>query len=309
MIRLKGLLRNRNLILLLSIFCGLFFSQGASVTRPFILPLLAVVMTLSTLSVSSEVLRKPGDLLRPAVLGILMNYLVLAGFLLATSTVLIQARDIWNGFVLLAAVPPAVAVIPFTDFLNGNRLYSLLGALGCYLGALGIMPLITLPLLGSGFVDPVKLLIIMVELIFLPLVVSRVLIWTRVSAKLESIKGPVTNWSFFVVSYTIIGLNREVFLGEPGILLPVMIIAFASTFLLGWLVEKTAGIFGFDRREAVSLILLGTLKNYGLAGGLALALFDRQTALPATVSVVFMVVYVIWLGYQQKHREAGTTGN
>ena len=33
---------------------------------------------------------------------------------------LINQEDIWIGFVLVAAGPPAVAVIPFTNILGGN---------------------------------------------------------------------------------------------------------------------------------------------------------------------------------------------
>jgi hypothetical protein len=33
---------------------------------------------------------------------------------------------------------------------------------------------------------------------------------------------------------------------------------------------------------------------------LALALFSKQTAVPATVSVIFMIVYIIWLGYKRR---------
>ena len=36
------------------------------------------------------------------------------------------------------------------------------------------------------------------------------------------------------------------------------------------------------------------------AGGLALALFSKQTAVPATVSVIFMIVYIIWLGFKRR---------
>ncbi len=36
---------------------------------------------------------------------------------------------------LLVAVPPAIAVIPFTDFLRGNTTFSLLATVACYLGA------------------------------------------------------------------------------------------------------------------------------------------------------------------------------
>ena len=49
-----------------------------------------------------------------------------------------------------------------------------------------------------------------------------------------------------------------------------------------------------------SLILLGTQKNTGLAAGLALALFSEKTAVPATVSTIFMIVYIIWLSLQQR---------
>jgi BASS family bile acid:Na+ symporter len=55
-----------------------------------------------------------------------------------------------------------------------------------------------------------------------------------------------------------------------------------------------------DRATLTSLVLLGTLKNYGIAGGLALALFSKKTAIPATVSSVFMIVYIIWLDFQKR---------
>jgi BASS family bile acid:Na+ symporter len=62
--------------------------------------------------------------------------------------------------------------------------------------------------------------------------------------------------------------------------------------VIGW----AAKLFRIDPKITTSLVLLGTIKNYGLAAGIALALFGEQTALPATVSSIFMFVYVIWLG-------------
>jgi BASS family bile acid:Na+ symporter len=193
-----------------------------------------------------------------------------------------------------------VAVIPFTGFLNGNVTFSLIGTLAAYLGALVIMPLIALGFLGTSLVDPVKLSTIMIELILLPLIVSRILIWTGMAARIEPIKGAITNWSFFIVTYTVIGLNREVFLGQPLSLLPVAAIAAASTFLLGWVIERVCLLFRIDPDRIPSLVLLGTLKNYGLAAGLSLALFSKQTAIPATVSVFFLIAYIIWLGFKKR---------
>jgi len=66
------------------------------------------------------------------------------------------------------------------------------------------------------------------------------------------------------------------------------------------IIERVGDLLRIKPKTLTSLILLGTLKNYGLAGGLALALFSKQTAVPATVSVIFMIVYIIWLGYKRR---------
>ncbi len=300
MVKLQRLVRDRNFILFSSLVLGLVWGDGARWTESITLPALALVMTLSTTGISVSVFRSPRNLLVPAMGGLAMNFALLGGFILGLSTLLIRDEALWGGFVIIAAVPPAVAIIPFTGFLNGNSTFSLIGSIGGYLGALIITPLIVLGLLGTGFVEPVKLVIIMVELIVVPLALSRILVLTGVSAKIEPLRGTITNWSFFVVSYTIVGLNRAVFLGHPLSLIPVALVALASTFFLGSVIEKVGGLFRIDRETLTSLILLGTLKNYGVAGGLALALFSKQTAVPATVSVIFMIIYIIWLGLKRR---------
>jgi len=124
------------------------------------------------------------------------------------------------------------------------------------------------------------------------------LLWNRIAAHLEPIKATITNWGFLIVFYTIVGLNQDIFVRQPLRLLPVALIAIASTFLLGMIIDSAGRLFKIDKKITTSLVLLGTLKNYGLAGGLALALFGKQTALPATVSTIFMFIYIIWLGFK-----------
>jgi BASS family bile acid:Na+ symporter len=299
MYRVQRLLRNRNFILFAAVVFGLLWGEGAQWTKSLTLPALALVMTLSTMGISMGELRSPRALLIPALSGLGMNYALLGGVILGLSMLLIRDEALRSGFIIIVAVPPAVAVIPFTGFLNGNSTFSLCGSIGGYLGALIITPLIVLGFLGTGSIDPLTLLIILVELIIVPLILSRILVWTRIAAKIEPFKGTITNWSFFVVAFTIVGLNRAVFLETPLSLIPVASIALASTFLLGLAIERVGVLFPIDQKTLTSLILLGTLKNYGLAGGLALALFSKRTAVPATVSVVFMIVYIIWLSYKR----------
>jgi len=235
--------------------------------------------------------------------GLLLNYVMLGGVLLGLSYVMISEAAIRDGFVLLVAVPPAIAVIPFTDFLKGNTVFSLLGTVACYLGALVITPFITLAFFGTGFIEPRSLIMIIAELILVPLILSRILLRSSLGRRLDAVKGTITNWSFFLVMYTIVGFNREFFLTRPLILLPVAVIAVASTFILGGLIEKVGRFMNLDRPTLTSLVLLGTLKNYGIAGGLALTLFSRKTALPAAVSSVFMIVYIIWLDLKKRRAE------
>jgi hypothetical protein len=51
----------------------------------------------------------------------------------------------------------------------------------------------------------------------------------------------------------------------------------ASTFLLGWGIEKAGILLHLPEKVLTSLVLLGTLKD-GLAGGPALALFSKKTS-------------------------------
>ena len=301
--KIYRLLRNRDFLLILSILLGLLWGQGAQWTQKIVIPALAAVMTLSTMGVSGDTFRSPRALLGPALAGLGMNYAVLGGVLLGLSALLVHEEPIWAGFILMVAVPPAIAVIPFSFLLDGDSTFSLIATIGCYLGALIIMPLITLGFLGAGFVDRVKLITIMGELILAPLIFSRIFVRSGMSVRIEPVKGAITNWSFFLVTYTIVGLNRGIFLNEPLSLLPAAIIALASTFFLGYVIEGMGRIFRVDPKKITSLVLLGTLKNTGLAAGLALTLFNEKTAVPATVNAIFMIVYIIWLSFKRRwHR-------
>ena len=92
-----------------------------------------------------------------------------------------------------------------------------------------------------------------------------------------------------------VGLNRDGILGQPLTLLPIASIAIASTFFLGVLIDWVLSLFHIPKETRTSLVLLGTLKNQGMAGGLALTLFSQEAALPAAISTMVMTVYIIWL--------------
>ena len=297
---LKSLLRNRNSIFLLALAAGLAFPAVTPVTRHLVLPALALAMALSAMEIGNDLFRKPRALLFPAFFGIIMSYIILGNIIIGLAAFMIRDETLWTGFILLAAVPPAVAVIPFSGFLKGNGPLSLVGTVGAYLGGLAIMPLIAVGLLSSATFDPLQLFRVTLELIVLPLCLSRLLIRDGWRERIAPYRGTVTNWSFFVVLYTLVGLNRSIIIGQPSTLLPVFAISIFTMFVLGFLIDWIAGRFHLPRETRTSLVLLGTLKNQGMAGGIALTMFSQEAALPAAVSTMVMIGYIIWLDFRKR---------
>jgi len=298
--KIAKLSHNRDFILSLALVMGLLLPQASRWTQHLMLPALALVMSVSTMGISRGAFPSPRSLIIPALLGVLMSYVVLGGFILGVSALFIHDKELWNGFIVLAIMPPAVAIIPFTDLLKGNNAFSLAGTVGGYLGALVVMPLVLYNFFESSRFVLERLSIVAIVLIIIPLIVSRILRWRKIDKDLEKVKGAITNWSFFVVVYSIVGLNQDIFTHQPMRLLPVAAIAVGSMFVLGLIIEWVGKLFRIDPKTTMSLVLLGTIKNYGLAAGIALSLFSKESALPATVSTIFMFIYVIWIGFKQR---------
>lgn len=296
------LLNNRNFIFLLSIVLGLLLPEPAQWTKLATMPALALVMTLATVNVPNDYFLKPRGILVPSLWGIIMTYVVLGGVILAMAALLIPDRNLWIGFVLIAAVPPAVAVIPFTAILEGNISDTLSGTVASYLAALLVMPLLFWIFIGTGFADPYKLVRIMLLLIVLPLVLSRIILCLKWQDRIAPVRGLLTDWGFFIVLYSMIGVNRDLIFSKPLAVLPLAAVVLAATFVLGFVIEKTGALLKKEKKDMVSFVLLGTLKNQGIAGGLAMALFEKEAALPSAVYSVFMILYFMWLDWRRSRQ-------
>ena len=296
------LLGNRNFILVLALSLGLFWGQGVELTEMLVIPALAFVMVLSTIGVDGSLFRTPSRWLNPALVGLFMNYILLGGLIVALSSLLPLKEDFRTGYIILAAVPPAVGVIPFTSILDGDVEFSLIATLACYFGAFLFTPLIFSVFLGQSFDYQLGLFITLIQLILVPLIISRIVRYINWAQRIEPVRGLLTNWSFFIVVYTIVGVNRQVFFSDPMSLLPAAVLTVTTSYLLGYVIEKAGHRMRFDVKKVTSMLLLGTSKNAGFAAGLALSLFGRQTAIPITVQTVLMLSYIVFLDLK-KSRE------
>lgn len=294
------MLADSRFVFVLGIVLGLTISGGAAYTQVALTPVLAVVMMLSIVTVSSSALLEARRMMSPALVGLALNYVAPGVILLGISAFLINDTELRTGLVFLAAVPPAVAVVPFAFLLGGNIRLSLAGSTLAYIAAIGLMPLVSLAFLGAAIFEPLKMMQTLGELIVAPILVSRLLYGTRLMLSIERWRSPVVNWGFSLIIYTIVGLNRDSFLSEPHTMLVLSGIAFAATFVLAEIIYRVAARFRISREDRLSYMLMGTLKNYAFAATVALAFTSARAALPAAVMGTFYVLYFIWLTWRVK---------
>jgi BASS family bile acid:Na+ symporter len=290
------LLGDRNFLFISAIVLGIAAGSLARSTQPLMLPALGLAMTVSLTQVTSDALRPSRQQVRPMVLSVILNYLVQGAVTLISARLLVTEPDLWVGFVLSAAAPPGAAVIPFSHILGGDTAFALIGTVGAYLAALVLTPAITLLLLGVSVAEPAGFVTILLQLIVVPLALSRLLLRPRIAQWLSRWRGKIVNWCFLLVVYTIIGLNSDVFLSEPRVVILVSIVTLARTFGLGLVLEKAMRRAGVERAPRMSYVLMSTLKNGAFAAGTALAMFGERSSVPAGVGAAIAVPYLLWVG-------------
>lgn len=289
-------LGHRNFILPLAIVLGFTCPQLAQWTKSLTIPALALVMTISIAQIPTRQILKWKSLVQPLAIGILFNYLFLGSLLLILNKLFIFQDSIKIGMILVALAPPGVAVIPFTSLLAGNSILSLFATFGAYLSSIFIMPVLILLLTGTEVFPMSKLILALIELIILPIVFSRLLLFKDFYKSIIPWKGTIINWGFFIVIFTVIGLNQKTLLEQPNILIKVSLIAITTTFLGFILLNIILKKMGINQKDRTSMILLGTFKNSGFAAAIALTLFDETTSIPGAIISAIYALYMIWLG-------------
>jgi BASS family bile acid:Na+ symporter len=278
---IRRLPRNTSLIFILSILLGMTIPGPAQYTESLITPALLLMMSFSLTEID---LRAKGDL-RQAFVGFALNYVLLSGLILLLSFT-IGDDALRYGFVVMAAVPPAVAVLPMTRLLGGDVRLSLYGEAISYLASLVLMPGLIFLFTSKtgvslGYVVQIAMLMILV-----PAAASRFLRHLNLDYVL-----PI-NLGFFVVTYTVVGLNSSAI---PGAFMDVASIALIRTFGIGAAVYIASSVAGTALPGRISYTLFGSYKNLGLAAAVALMLFGPEAGVPAAACILAETGFYILL--------------
>jgi len=282
-----GLLRNSSFIFFLAVVLGLGYPGLAHDLEPLIIPALLLMMIFSMIEMDLE----PGGYLPGAIVGLVLNYILLSGLILGLSFFL-EDETLRLGFVVMAAVPPAVAVLPLTKLLDGDSHLSLYSEALCYIASLFLMPGVIFAFTSQTGVGLSYVIETVLLLILLPIIVSRFLR----GLSIDSV--PPINLGFFIVTYTVIGLNSQIIFGEIQAVAPI---AFARTFIIGGVVYLCARLAGVDPQRRISYTLLASFKNLGMAAAISLVLFGPRAGIPAAVCILAETFFYIILAALRRH--------
>jgi BASS family bile acid:Na+ symporter len=298
MARFKFLFSRSHILFLVAIGIGILLPQAAEFASVLTLPALTVILTITLLRFPRGFFRRPGPLLFGFIWGNVMNYLILGNLIIMASIFLIREEGFWVGMVLIAAAPPSTTIIPLGNVLRIDKQSMFSGMVGAYLGAALIVPLIGLGFLKFIPLNHFGLILLIAELILLPLFLSRLAVDKDWDILIENHKGHITDGCFFIIFYALAAGTRSLVINRPLDVVFMFVIAAVSTFLLGFIINLAGNYYGVSKEKISSLVFLGTMKNYGLAGAIALNVFNKQAALPALVFSVVMFIYTIYLKYK-----------
>lgn len=282
-----------NLLFILAVVPGVYLPQALPVLSFLVVPALMIAQTLTLLRFPGGFFNEPRKLIPGALWGNLMNYLIFGNLIILGSIFLIQDEKLWIGLVLVAAVPPAVAVLPLGMKLKADRLLTLAGIAGAYAGAIILMPLIGIAFLKFIPVHYDKLLILFFTLVVLPLLLSRIAVDRNWDSRIMQHHGTISNVCFFIVFYALAASNSSLIREWPVEIILISVLAFSVIFLISLVLMLIGWFYKISPPKITSLMLLGTMKNYGLAGGVALFIFSHEAALPALIFSVFMFSQVV----------------
>ena len=202
-------------------------------------------------------------------------------------------EEMWMGWVIMAAVPCAISVIPSTLIMKGDTKLSVVSVAVMYIMAIALTPLLTQLLIGNA-VDPLEILKYVLLFVLLPFIISVPLKKAPLS---PNSRGISLNILYFILIFVAFGNNRDFIFNEPILVLEVALAVMIRLIVVWAAVEFILMRMGMNKERRIVMILSAIWKNSALAMTLAMVLFAGQphAALPGAVAVPLEMVWFMFL--------------
>lgn len=283
-------------VALITNFAGVFPGEvlDADARSNLTVLFLAIMLTVSLSRVPFKNLNPVTNwrsVLRAVFLGMVISSLIpLVGYYLLKDTEFgAQAM----GLIFIAATPFAASVVPLSYVLNGDMEHAARGTILVYVLSLAWIPFIVWLTLGE-IVDMKSVFITVIEIIGIPLVLSRLLTRFKFDKDMMAI---FLNCCIFILVWLSVGSTN--FAGDVWIFVAFLIIAALRSFFLGnvlEVVEKKAGIHWSQR---VTDILMTSYKNKGIAIATCMAVLGPTGLAPLAMVAIAtsIIVEISWVAF------------
>ena len=284
------------IVALITNFSGLFPGNvlTSGVRSDVTVITLAVMLTVSLSRIPYENLNplKHGrSVLRSVILGLVISSLIpLAGYYLLKDT---EFGTQAMGLVFIAATPFAASVGPLSYILHGDMEHAMRGTIIVYILALLWIPFIVWIALGET-VDMTNVFITVIELIAVPLLLSRLLVKVNMN---RDIMAVFLNCCIFLLVWLSVGSTK--FSGDLWVFAAFLMIAALRSFGLGCAVESAEKKIGISRRQRVTDILMVSYKNKGIAIATCMAVLAPTGLAPVAMVAIAtsIVVEIMWVAF------------
>ncbi len=294
---------HRNTILIIAFLAGLFLGDFAHHFKSYTIYILAFVMSFSLTGINFKAFSSFAATGKRVLYAIFLNYIVLSGIILLITSLVIQNPDLYTGLVIVAATPPGVAIIPFSHSFKGDINYSVAGVAGSYLAAIAFAPLIAGIFSQQAAVSPLGLLWLIVQVLIVPLLISRLLLIKKLKNFAVKARGRVVDFGFGAIIFIAVGVNRNVFFNDFDLVFQSSIVLISSIFGLGLIYEFFRYRLFNNRAATISETLMITTKSSGFAAATALSLSGSSTAVPSAVLSVLVLAFLLYQSFKFEIRK------
>lgn len=296
----KRILLNRNSILVLAVVAGVILGNKAVYLKEFSFIALGLSMTFSMTGISLNSFRSIREISKPALMAIFLNYIIFTAVLLTAAWFIIPDKTVYYGFVVIAAAPPGVAIIPFSYILKGKVDYAIIGVTFAFISSLFFAPLIVNSFTTGQGISKYDLFLLMVQLIVVPLIVSQFLRLKPIFKYIEPIRGKVVDFGFAVIIFVAVGMNRDIFFTDLSLLIKIIIVLLIATLGIGTVFEMISRLLHNDKSLLVTQNMLVTIKSSGFSVFTSISLFGKEAAIPSAVLAIIVLIYLIYLSLRFK---------
>ena len=227
---------------------------------------------------------------RDAIISVLMTYVLNTLVTLFIGALFLPVNEaIWYGWVMLASMPCAIAVVMAAVITKENLNVSFVGVTATYVVGIVVTPLLSFALIGDA-VNPLEILKYLILFIVIPLILSRPL--ERFNLP-RTVKVPIINLMMFIMIFLSVNSNRGFLIDDvtfAGLILIVAIFRVVTLSVLSHFALKAVKVPN-DRRT--TMMVMGVWKNTGLSVSMSMLLLAStpESVIPCFMS---MMVECIW---------------